>query len=97
MADGLKPSHLVVPNQLIRCESVRLPVKPISCCGLGLHEGWHFRKKYPSDFNRPFRRLVHNRLVEHYVRTSDDLSVLGVRESVSDLAIGSVAEENPFP
>ena len=30
---------------------------------------------YPSDFNRPFGRLVHSRLVEHEVRTSDDLCV----------------------
>ena len=29
-------------------------------------------------FNRPFGRLVHNRLIEHYIRTSDDLSVLAV-------------------
>ena len=47
-------------------------------------KGWHFGKNYPSDFNRPF--------VEHYVRTSDDLFVLGVPESVSDLAVRSIPE-----
>ena len=36
-------------------------------------------------------------LVEHDVRTSDDLSVLGVPESVSDLSIRSIPEENAFP
>ena len=40
---------------------------------------------------------MHSRLVEHDVRTSDDLSVLGVLESVSDLAVWSVAKENAFP
>ena len=60
-------------------------------------KGWHFGKNYPSDFNRPFGRLMHSRLVEHYVRTLDDLSVLGVPESVSDLAVWSIAKENTFP
>ena len=60
-------------------------------------KGWHFGKYYPSDFNRPFGHFVHSRLVEHYVRTSDDLSMLGVLESVSDLAVGSIPEENTFP
>ena len=41
--------------------------------------------------------VVHSRLVEHYIRISDDFFVLGVPESVSDLAIGSVVEENAFP
>ena len=91
MSDGLKPSHSVVPNQLICCESGRLPVKPISYCGLGPREGLALRRKLPSDFNRPFGRLVHNRLVEHYIQTADDLFVLGVPELVSDLAVWSVA------
>ena len=68
-------------------------------------KGWHFGKyypsdinrPYPSDFNRPFGRFVHSRLIEHDVRTSDDLPVLGVPESVSDLAVGSIPEENAFP
>ena len=60
-------------------------------------KGWNFGKNYPPDFNRPFGRLVHSRLVEHYVRTSDNLPVLGVLESVSDLAVGSIPEENAFP
>ena len=59
--------------------------------------GWHFGESYPSDFNRPFSRFMHSRLIEHYVRTSDDLPVLGVPESVSDLAVGSILEENAFP
>ena len=57
-------------------------------------KGWHFGKYYPLDFNRPFGRFMHNRLVENHVRTSDDLSVLGIPESVSDLAVGSIHEEN---
>ena len=60
-------------------------------------KGWHIRKNYPSDFNRPFGRIVHCRLVEHYIQTSDNLSVLGFPESVSDLAVYSVAKENAFP
>ena len=60
-------------------------------------KGWHFGKYYPSDFNRPFGRFMHSGLVEQYVRTSDDLFVLGVLESVSDLAVGSIPEENTFP
>ena len=40
---------------------------------------------------------MHRRLVEHHVRISDDLFVLGVLESVSDLAVWSVAKENAFP
>ena len=40
---------------------------------------------------------MHSRLIEHYVRTSDDLSVLGDPKSVSDLAVGSIPEENAFP
>ena len=40
---------------------------------------------------------MHSRLVEHYVQTSDDLSVLGVLESVSDLAVWIVTKENTFP
>ena len=59
-------------------------------------KGWHFGKYYPSDFNRPFGHFVHSRLIEHYVRTSDNLSVLGVPESVSDLATWSVAKKNSF-
>ena len=39
---------------------------------------------------------MHSRLIEHYVRTSDDLPMLGVPESVSDLAVGSIPEENAF-
>ena len=64
--------------------------------GLAFVKGWHFGKYYPSDFNTPFVRLAHSRLVEHDVRTSDDLSVLGVLEPVSDLAVGSIPEENTF-
>ena len=60
-------------------------------------KGWHFGKYYPSDFNRPFGRFVHSRLVEHYVRTSDDLCVLGVLELVSDLVVWSIAKGNTFP
>ena len=41
-------------------------------------KGWHYGKYYPSDFNRPFGHFVHSRLIEHYVRTSDDLPVFGV-------------------
>ena len=52
-------------------------------------KGWHFGKYYPSNFNGPLGRLMHRRLVEHDVRTPDDLPVLGVPESVSDLAVGS--------
>ena len=59
-------------------------------------KGWHFGKNYPSDFNRPFGRFVHSRLIEHYVRTWDDLSVLGVLESVSDFVVWSVAKEKAF-
>ena len=40
---------------------------------------------------------MHSQLVEHYVQNSDDLSVLGVPESVSDLAVWAVAKENTFP
>ena len=60
-------------------------------------KGWHFGKYYPPDFNRPFVRLMDSRLVEHGVRTSDDLFVLGVPELVSDLAVWSIAKENAFP
>ena len=60
-------------------------------------KGWHFGKYYPSEFNRPFGRLMHSRLIEHDVRTSDDFSMLGVLESVSDFAVGSIPEENLFP
>ena len=60
-------------------------------------KGWHFGKYYPSDFNRLFSHFVHSRLVEHDVRTSDDLSLLGVQESVSDLVVGSIPKENTFP
>ena len=59
-------------------------------------KGGHFGKYYPSDFNRPFGHFMHSQLVEYYVRTSDDLFVLGVPESVSDLAVGSIPEENTF-
>ena len=59
-------------------------------------KGWHFRKDYPSDFNRPFGRLVHSRFVEHDVQTSNDLSVLKVPDSVSDLVVWFVAKENTF-
>ena len=60
-------------------------------------KGWHIGKHYPSDLNRPFGRFMHSRLVEHYIRTSNDLSVLGVPNSVSDLDVGSIPEENGFP
>ena len=96
MLDGLKKNHSAVPNCLIQYGNFQLPMKPISYCGLGLLEGLALRKKYPSDFNRPFARLVHSRIGEHYVRTSDDLSVLGVPESVSDLAVWTIAKENAF-
>ena len=59
--------------------------------------GWHFGKYYPSDFNRPFGHLLHSRLVENDVRTSDDFSVLGVLESVSDLSVRTIAKENTLP
>ena len=59
-------------------------------------KGWH-GKYYPSDFNTPFDHLMHSRLVEHDVRTLDDLFVLGVPELVSDLAVWSVAKEKAFP
>ena len=65
--------------------------------GWAVMKGWHFGKYYPSDFNRPFVRFMHSRLVEHDVQTSDDLSVLGVPKSVSDLAVGTIAKENTFP
>ena len=51
----------------------------------------------PLDVNRPFGRLEYSPLVEHYVRTSDDLFVLGVSELVSDLAVWCVTNENTFP
>ena len=60
-------------------------------------KGWHFGIYYPSDFSRPFGHFMHRRLVEHDVRTLDDLSMLGVLESVSDLAVGSIPKENTFP
>ena len=59
-------------------------------------KGWHFGKYYPSDFNRPFGRFMHSRLVKHYVRTSDDFSMVGVLESVSDLAVGSISRKTHF-
>ena len=65
--------------------------------GWAVMKGWQFGENYPSDFNRPFSCFVHRRLIEHYVRASDDLPVLGVPESVSDLAVGSIPEENTFP
>ena len=40
---------------------------------------------------------MHSRLVEHDVKTSNDMSMLGVLESVSDLAVWSIAKENTFP
>ena len=40
---------------------------------------------------------MHSRLLEHDVRTSDDLSVLGVLESASDLAVWSIPKEDAFP
>ena len=95
MSNGRKPSHSAVPNRLIRFERCRLPVKPISCCELGRHEGLALRKILPSVFNRPFGRFMYFRLVEHYVRTSDDLSVLGVLESVSDLSFGDIQTGTP--
>ena len=64
---------------------------------MGLHEGLARQKNDPFDFNKPFGPFVHSRLIEHYVRTSDDLPVLGVPESVSDLAVVSIPEENTFP
>ena len=45
--DSLKPSHSDVWNQLIRCGSFRLPVKPISYYGLGLREGLALRINLP--------------------------------------------------
>ena len=60
-------------------------------------KGWHFGKDYPSDFDRPFVLLVHSRLVEHYVQTLDNLSVVEVPELVSDLVVWSLAKENAFP
>ena len=60
-------------------------------------KGWHFGEYYPSDFNRPFGHFVHSRLIENYVRNLDDLPVLRVPESVSDLVVGSIPEENAFP
>ena len=60
-------------------------------------KGWHFGKYYPSEFNRPFGHFVHSQLVEHYIRTSDDLSVLAVLELVSNVAVWSIPKENAFP
>ena len=40
---------------------------------------------------------MHNRLIEHYIRTSNDWSVLGVLESVSNFAVWSIAKETTFP
>ena len=65
--------------------------------GWAVVRGCDLGKYYPSDFNRPFGRFMHSRLVEHYVRTSNNLSVLGVLESVSDLVFRTVAKENAFP
>ena len=65
--------------------------------GWAFVKGWHFGKTYPSEFNRPFGHLVQSQIVEHYVRTSGDLSVLRVPESVNDLVVRSVANENAFP
>ena len=59
-------------------------------------KGWHFGKFYPSHFNRPFGHFMHSQLVEHHVRTSDDLSVLGVLEAVSDLAVRSLISVRVF-
>ena len=59
-------------------------------------KGWLFGIYYPLDFNRPSGRLMHRQLVEHDIRTLDDLPVLRVLESVSDLAIWFVAKENAF-
>ena len=36
-----------VPNLWIRCERCRLPVKPISYCGLGRHEGLALQRTLP--------------------------------------------------
>ena len=40
---------------------------------------------------------MHSRLVEHYVRTSDDLTMLGDLESVCNLAICSIDKKIAFP
>ena len=93
----VKPNHSAVPNRLIRCESFWLPMKLISCCGLGLREGLVTRKKLPFRLQEAFGHLGHSRLVEHYVRPLDDLSVLGVLELVLDLAVRTVTKENAFP
>ena len=60
-------------------------------------KGWHFGKYYPSDFNRAFGRLMHSRLVEHDVLNLNDLSMLRVPESVSDLSVSSITKGNTFP
>ena len=39
---------------------------------------------------------MHNRHIEHYIPTLDDLFVFKVPELASDLAIWSVAKENAF-
>ena len=63
---------------------------------MGLHEGLARQKNDPFDFNKPFGPFVHSRFIERYVRTSNDLSVLGVPNSVSYLAVWSIPEENAF-
>ena len=65
--------------------------------GWAFMKGWHFGKYYPSNFNRPFGRFVHSQFIEHDIRTSNDLSMFGIPESVSDLAVRSILEENAFP
>ena len=58
-------------------------------------KGWHFGKHYPSDFNRLFGHFMHSRIVEHYVRTSDDLSVLEFSAVVFRYEGVRLATENP--
>ena len=57
----------------------------------------YFGTNYPSDFNKPFDSFMHGQFIEHYIRTSDDLSMLGFLESVSNLVVWPIAMENGFP
>ena len=90
-----RPWHFFRSEQKLR--RCRLPWNRSRIVGWAFVKGWHFRENYPLDFSWPFGHLVHRRLVEHFVRTSNDLSVLGVPKSVVDLAIWSIAKENAFP
>ena len=59
----------------------------MSYYGLGLRKGLELQKKLPLGLQETFVRVVHKRLFKYYIRTSDDLSMLGVPESVTNLAV----------